>query len=67
MGGAALSTLRIVVIVGVAWFAIAAAQLGYRCIAYSPEKDPVAGEVCADLFANDWHDAKAMALEKTSP
>ena len=41
--------------------AIAAAQMGYRCIVYSPEKDPVAGEVCADLFANDWHDAKAMA------
>jgi 5-(carboxyamino)imidazole ribonucleotide synthase len=41
--------------------AIAAAQMGYRCIAYSPEKDPVAGEVCADLFTNDWHDIKAMA------
>lgn len=41
--------------------AMAAVQLGYRCIAYSPEKDPVAGEVCADLFTNDWHDAKAMA------
>ena len=41
--------------------AMAAAQLGYRCIAYSPDKDPVAGEVCADLFTNDWYDAKAMA------
>ncbi|WP_324261784.1 5-(carboxyamino)imidazole ribonucleotide synthase [Altererythrobacter sp. H2] len=41
--------------------AMAAAQLGYRCIAYAPEKDPVAGDVCADLFTNDWHDAKAMA------
>lgn len=41
--------------------AMAAAQLGYRCIAYSPDKDPVAGEVCTDLFTNDWHDAQAMA------
>ncbi|QYU69031.1 5-(carboxyamino)imidazole ribonucleotide synthase [Leptolyngbya sp. 15MV] len=41
--------------------AIAAAQMGYRCIAYSPEKDSVAGEVCADFFANDWYDAAALA------
>ncbi len=41
--------------------AIAAAQLGYRCIAYAPEKNPVAGDVCADIFTNDWHDARAMA------
>ena len=41
--------------------AMAAAQMGYRCVAYSPEKDPVAGEVCADLFTNDWHDARALA------
>jgi 5-(carboxyamino)imidazole ribonucleotide synthase len=41
--------------------AIAAAQMGYRCIAYSPEKDSVAAEVCADFFGNDWYDAAAMA------
>jgi 5-(carboxyamino)imidazole ribonucleotide synthase len=41
--------------------AIAAAQMGYRCIAFSPEKDSVAAEVCADFFANDWYDAAAMA------
>lgn len=41
--------------------AIAAAQLGYRCIAYAPEKNPVAGDVCADVFTNDWLDSAAMA------
>ncbi len=41
--------------------AIAAAQMGYRCIAYSPEKEIVAGDVCADVFRNKWDDAQAMA------
>ena len=41
--------------------AIAAAQLGYRCVAYAPEKNPVAGDVCADVFTNDWLDSAAMA------
>ncbi len=41
--------------------AIAAAQMGYRCIAYSPEKDSVAAEVCANFFPNDWYDAEALA------
>jgi 5-(carboxyamino)imidazole ribonucleotide synthase len=41
--------------------AIAAAQMGYRCIAYSPEKEIVAADVCADIFRNKWDDAQAMA------
>ncbi len=41
--------------------AMAAAQLGYRCVAYSPDKDSVASEVCADFFANDWYDSAALA------
>ena len=41
--------------------AIAAAQLGYRCIGYSPEADAVAADVCADFFPKDWYDAEALA------
>ena len=41
--------------------AIAAAQMGYRCIAYSPEKEIVARDVCADTFQNAWTDGAAMA------
>jgi 5-(carboxyamino)imidazole ribonucleotide synthase len=41
--------------------AIAAAQLGYKCIIYSPDKPSVAAEVCGDWFANRWDDAQAMA------
>ena len=41
--------------------AIAAAQLGYRCITYAPEADSVAAEVSADFFCKDWHDRRAMA------
>ena len=41
--------------------AIAAAQLGYRCIGYAPQGDNVAEEVCADFFTNKWNDAQAMA------
>jgi 5-(carboxyamino)imidazole ribonucleotide synthase len=36
--------------------AMAAAQLGYRCHVYSPEKDSVAGEVSARFTCADWHD-----------
>lgn len=41
--------------------AIAAAQMGYRCIAYTPEKDHVVGDVCHDVFVNRWDDGQAMA------
>ena len=41
--------------------AMAAAQMGYRCIAYSPEKEIVAYDVCADTFRNAWDDEQAMA------
>lgn len=41
--------------------AMSAAQLGYRCIAYAPEGDNVAGPVCDDLFANRWDDSAALA------
>ncbi|GAA4046501.1 5-(carboxyamino)imidazole ribonucleotide synthase [Parerythrobacter jejuensis] len=41
--------------------AMAAAQMGYRCIAYSPEKESVARDVCVDMFTNKWDDAQAMA------
>lgn len=41
--------------------AVAAAQLGYRCIGYSPEGDNVAAEVCEDFFTNDWDDKDALA------
>lgn len=41
--------------------ALAAAQMGYRCIAYTPEKDHVVGDVCHDVFVNRWDDGFAMA------
>ena len=41
--------------------AVAAAQLGYRCIGYSPEGDNVAAEVCEDFFTNDWDHKDALA------
>ena len=41
--------------------AIAAAQMGYRCIAYTPESEHVVGDVCHDVFTNKWDDALAMA------
>jgi len=41
--------------------AMAAAQLGYRCHVYSPEKDSVAGEVSARFTSADWHDRAALA------
>ncbi|WP_128891548.1 5-(carboxyamino)imidazole ribonucleotide synthase [Erythrobacter sp. HKB08] len=41
--------------------AMSAAQLGYHCITYAPEKDSVAAEVCDDFFCNAWDDAQAMA------
>ncbi|WP_370190419.1 5-(carboxyamino)imidazole ribonucleotide synthase [Qipengyuania sp.] len=41
--------------------AMSAAQLGYRCIAYAPDGDNVAGQVCDDLFTNKWDDTAALA------
>lgn len=41
--------------------AIAAMQLGYRCIGYAPAGDNVAGEACADFFENGWNDKAALA------
>ncbi len=41
--------------------AMAAAQLGYRCHVYSPDKDSVAAEVSARFTCADWHDRTALA------
>ena len=41
--------------------AMAAGQLGYRCIAYAPAGDNVAADVCADFFENGWGDKAALA------
>jgi 5-(carboxyamino)imidazole ribonucleotide synthase len=41
--------------------AMAAAQLGYRCHIYAPEKDSVAAEVSAEFTHASWNDTAAMA------
>ncbi|MDG5752132.1 5-(carboxyamino)imidazole ribonucleotide synthase [Qipengyuania sp. XHP0211] len=41
--------------------AMSAVQLGYRCIAYAPDGDTVAEDVCEDVFANPWDDTAALA------
>ena len=41
--------------------AMAAAQLGYRCHVYSPEKDSIAAEVSAGFTCADWHDRAALS------
>ena len=41
--------------------AISAAQLGYRCHIYAPEKESVAGEVSHAFTSAAWDDAEAMA------
>jgi len=41
--------------------AIAAAQLGYKCHVYSPEKDSIAAEVSARFTCADWHDRTSLA------
>jgi len=41
--------------------AVAAAQLGYRCHVYSPEKDSVAAEVSERFTCGEWHDRAALA------
>ncbi len=41
--------------------AIAAAQLGYRTIAYAPAGDNVAADTCAEFFEHSWSDNDALA------
>ncbi len=41
--------------------ALAAAQLGYKCHVYSPERDSIAAEVSARFTCADWHDRAALA------
>jgi 5-(carboxyamino)imidazole ribonucleotide synthase len=41
--------------------AMAAAQLGYRCHVFAPERDSVAAEVCARFTCADWDDTRALA------
>ncbi|HEU4650695.1 MAG TPA: 5-(carboxyamino)imidazole ribonucleotide synthase [Croceibacterium sp.] len=41
--------------------AMAAAQLGYRCHVYAPEKDSVAAEVSAKFTCADWYDRAALS------
>ncbi|WP_427964058.1 5-(carboxyamino)imidazole ribonucleotide synthase [Altererythrobacter sp.] len=41
--------------------AMAAAQLGYRCIGYAPAGENVAADVCHDFFENGWGDKPALS------
>lgn len=41
--------------------AIAAAQLGYKVIGYSPAGDNVMADVCHDFFEHGWGDKQALA------
>ncbi len=41
--------------------ALAAAQLGYRCIAYAPDRQSACANVCADYVIGAWDDPSAMA------
>ncbi len=41
--------------------AMAAAQLGYRCHVFAPEKHSVAGEVSDAFTSADWHDTAALS------
>ena len=41
--------------------AMAAAQLGYRCHIYAPEKDSIAAEVSARFTCAGWHDTAALS------
>lgn len=45
--------------------AMAAAQLGYKCIGYAPEGDNVAASVSEDFFTNRWDDKRALAAFAT--
>jgi 5-(carboxyamino)imidazole ribonucleotide synthase len=41
--------------------AMAAAQLGYRCHVYAPERDSIAAEVSARFTCAGWHDTAALS------
>ena len=41
--------------------AVSAAQLGYRCHIFAPEKDSVAADVSAAFTCADWHDREALS------
>jgi len=41
--------------------AMAAAQLGYRCHIYAPERESIAAEVSAKFTCADWHDHAALS------
>jgi 5-(carboxyamino)imidazole ribonucleotide synthase len=41
--------------------AMAAAQLGYRCHIFAPERDSIAAEVSSRFTCADWHDREALA------
>jgi 5-(carboxyamino)imidazole ribonucleotide synthase len=41
--------------------AMAAMQLGYRCVAYAPPGDNVAEDACAGFFESGWGDREALA------
>ncbi len=41
--------------------AMAAAQLGYRCHIYAPERDSIAAEVSARFTCAEWQDAAALS------
>lgn len=41
--------------------AIAAKQLGYRCVGYAPPGDNVAASACDDFFDNGWGETAALA------
>ena len=41
--------------------AMAAARLGYPCIVYAPDEDPVAAQVCAGHVRGAYEDAEALA------
>ncbi|WP_068073313.1 5-(carboxyamino)imidazole ribonucleotide synthase [Novosphingobium lentum] len=40
--------------------ALAAAQLGYRCHVFAPERDSIAADVCAEFTCAAWDDRKAL-------
>ncbi|MGB7407212.1 MAG: 5-(carboxyamino)imidazole ribonucleotide synthase [Pontixanthobacter sp.] len=41
--------------------AMSAAQLGYRCIVYAPDRHSVAAQVANDFFCNAWDDVPALS------
>ena len=41
--------------------ALAAARLGYRCIVYAPDEDPIAAQVCAGHVQGAYDDVGTLA------